>query len=147
MIFNKTIISLYLLIIVNIAFFSYHSFIYFNFSPPQGQIIMGDDYGVSDIVNNYLESYLAFAIAILATLALVIYFKKNKVMPYIIWFLLTAAYIIALILGILIDSKDFMLFFSLPIMSYPLYQVVRPILIHFCSSSIKSQQGSRRRTR
>lgn len=131
MIFNKTTISLYLLIVINITFFAYHSFIYFSFSPPQGQIIMGDDYGVSDIVNNYLESYLAFAIAILATLALAIYFKKNKVMPYIIWVLLTAAYIIALMFGILIDSEDFMLFFSLPIMSYPLYQVVRPILIHF----------------
>ena len=131
MTFNKTTIALYLLITINMTFFAYHGFVYFNFSPPQGQIIMGDDHGVNDIVINYFESYLALLISILAMLALAIYFKKNKTMPYIIWVILVAAYIIALMLDILIDSEDFMLLFSLPIMSYPLYQVVRPLLIHF----------------
>ncbi len=128
---NKTILTMLFLFAINIAIFSYHSFVYFSFSPPH-QIIMGDDYKVIRIVTNYFESYLALAIAIISILVLLVY-SKYKVIPYLIWIILVGSYSILLMIDIIIINRGFILIYSLPIMLYPIYQVIRPIIIRSTS--------------
>ena len=123
---NKKILTILVLFLINIVIFSYHSFIYFSFSPHEGEIIIGNDYGATRIVANYFESYLALFLAILSALALFIHLRY-KAIPHLTWIILVSLYIVFLMMDIII-IKGFMLTYSLPVMLYLLYQVIRSII-------------------
>ena len=123
---NKKILTILILFLINIVIFSYHSFIYFSFSPPEGVISMGDNYGATRIVANYFESYLALFLAILSTLVLLIHLRY-KAIHHLIWIILISLYIVFLMMDIVI-IKGFMLTYSLPVILYIVYQVIQSII-------------------
>ena len=123
---NKILLTLATLFLMNIAIFSYHSFLYFSFMPPQDQFIMGEDYGVRQIVANYFNAYLALTLAFVAALLSLFYFRYKRI-TYWFWFSLVGLYAILLTLELLISNGQFILIYSLPVMLYPSYQVICPV--------------------
>ena len=136
---NKTVFTFSTLFLMNIVIFSYHSFLYFSFMPPQDQFIMGEDYGVRQIVANYFNAYLALTLALVAALFLLFYFKYKRI-AYWLWLSLVGLYTILLTLELMISNGQFVLIYSLPVMLYPLYQVIHPIFKHNNHRSVTPKQ-------
>jgi hypothetical protein len=124
---NKILFTLATLFLMNIVIFSYHSFLYFSFMPPQDQFIMGEDYGVRQIVANYFNAYLALTLALVAAFLSLFYFNYKRI-AYWLWLSLVGLYAVLLTLELLISNGPFVLVYSLPIMLCPLYQVICPIV-------------------
>ena len=124
---------------MNIVIFSYHSFLYFYFMPAQDQFIMGEDYGVRQIVANYFNAYLALTLALVAALLSLFYFKYKRI-AYWLWLSLVGLYAILLTLELMISNGQFVLIYSLPIMLFPLYQVIHPIFKHNNHRSVTPKQ-------
>ena len=136
---NKTVFTFSTLFLMNIVIFSYHSFLYFSFMPPQDQFIMGEDYGVRQIVANYFNAYLALTLALVAALLSLFYFKYKRI-AYWLWLSLMGLYAILLTLELMISNGQFVLIYSLPVMLYPLYQVIHPIFKHNNHRSVTPKQ-------
>ena len=124
---------------MNIVIFSYHSFLYFSFMPPQDQFIMGEDYGIRQIVANYFNAYLALTLALVAAFLSLFYFKYKRI-AYWLWLLLVGLYAVLLTLELMISNGQFVLIYSLPLMLYPLYQVIHPIFKHNNHRSVTPKQ-------